>query len=63
VTDARARERSEWANCEGTGSAVTDHQEALKETVRAFTRREIVPHLDAWERDGEVPRDLHTDAA
>jgi acyl-CoA dehydrogenase len=41
---------------------MTDHQDALRETVRAFTRREIVRHLDAWERDGEVPRDLHAAA-
>jgi acyl-CoA dehydrogenase len=42
---------------------VSDHQDALRKTVRAFTRREIVPHLDAWERAGEVPRDLHAVAA
>ena len=27
------------------------------------TQREIVPHLDAWERGQEVPRDLHRRAA
>jgi acyl-CoA dehydrogenase len=42
---------------------MSDHQDALRDTVRAFTRREVVPHLDAWERAGEVPRDLHAAAA
>jgi acyl-CoA dehydrogenase len=32
---------------------------ALRETVRRFTEREIVPHLADWERAGEVPRSLH----
>jgi acyl-CoA dehydrogenase len=31
----------------------------LRETVRRFTEREIVPHLADWERAGEVPRSLH----
>jgi acyl-CoA dehydrogenase len=35
----------------------------LRDLVRAFVEREIRPHLDAWERAGEVPRDLHRTAA
>ncbi|MEU7477942.1 acyl-CoA dehydrogenase family protein [Lentzea sp. NPDC042327] len=35
----------------------------LRELVRDFTRKEVVPHLDRWERDGEVPRELHRKAA
>jgi len=38
-------------------------QKALRETVRRFTEREIVPHLDDWERAGLVPRELHAEAA
>ena len=34
----------------------------LRETVRAFMAREVLPHLDQWERDGELPRDLHRKA-
>ncbi|WP_073486030.1 acyl-CoA dehydrogenase family protein [Streptoalloteichus hindustanus] len=41
----------------------TPERRALRETVRRFTRREIVPHLAEWERAGEVPRDLHRLAA
>ncbi|HEX2175621.1 MAG TPA: acyl-CoA dehydrogenase family protein [Nocardioidaceae bacterium] len=39
------------------------HHEALRKTVRRFTEHEIAPHLDAWERAGEVPRGLHASAA
>ena len=35
----------------------------LRDLVRNFTRREIVPHLADWERAGEVPRELHRKAA
>lgn len=35
----------------------------LRETVREFVRREVAPHLEEWERAGEVPRDLHSRAA
>ena len=34
-------------------------REALKDTAREFVRREVVPHLAAWEDAEEVPRDLH----
>jgi acyl-CoA dehydrogenase len=27
--------------------------------VRAFVEREVLPHIDQWERVGELPRDLH----
>ncbi len=35
----------------------------LAELARTFATREIVPHIDAWERDGEIPRELHVAAA
>jgi acyl-CoA dehydrogenase len=41
----------------------TDERRALAELTAEFTRREIVPHLAAWEQDGEVPRSLHRAAA
>jgi len=41
---------------------MTEH-EALKATAREFVRREVGPHLDAWEDAGEVPRELHVQAA
>lgn len=37
--------------------------ELLRESVRAFAEREIVPYLEEWERAGQVPRELHRKAA
>ena len=37
----------------------TDERRELRAMVRRFTEREIVPHLDAWEDAGELPRSLH----
>ena len=30
--------------------------------MRAFAEREVLPHVDEWERVGELPRDLHRKA-
>jgi acyl-CoA dehydrogenase len=38
------------------------HQ-AVAESVRRFVATEIEPHIDQWERDGELPRALHRKAA
>ncbi len=37
----------------------TDELQALRETSTEFVRREVLPHQDAWERAGELPRELH----
>jgi len=37
----------------------TAERRALRETVRRFAETEILPHQDAWEREGELPRWLH----
>lgn len=41
----------------------TPERLALAALARQFTANEVVPHLDGWERDGEVPRSLHRAAA
>jgi len=41
----------------------TPERRALRENCRRFVRRQIAPHLDDWERAGEVPRELHKAAA
>ena len=41
----------------------TPEREDLRKTVRAFAEREVLPHVDEWERLGELPRDLHRMAA
>ncbi|HEX6872482.1 MAG TPA: acyl-CoA dehydrogenase family protein [Micromonosporaceae bacterium] len=40
-----------------------DDRTELRDLVRRFTQREIVPNLADWERVGEVPRSLHQSAA
>ena len=37
--------------------------EALAQSVRRFVEREVVPHIDQWEAEGELPRALHKKAA
>src|SRR3546814_3021977 len=37
--------------------------EALAQSVRRFVAREIAPHIDRWEAEGELPRDLHIKAS
>lgn len=39
-----------------------DERRGLRATVRGFVEREILPEQDAWERDGEIPRELHKKA-
>ena len=41
----------------------TPEQEALRDSARTFTEREITPHIPEWERAKEVPRLLHQRAA
>ncbi len=35
----------------------------LRSTVRRFVDKHILPFQDDWERDGEIPRSLHLEAA
>lgn len=46
-----------------TDPYATEERRALKALTADFTRREIVPHLAAWEAAGELPRSLHRSAA
>ncbi|HEU0195899.1 MAG TPA: acyl-CoA dehydrogenase family protein [Nevskiaceae bacterium] len=39
-----------------------DH-EVFRSQVRRFVERECLPHIDAWECAGELPRELHRKAA
>ncbi|NBU24531.1 MAG: acyl-CoA dehydrogenase [Gammaproteobacteria bacterium] len=40
-----------------------DSHREWADTVKRFVAREIEPHIDAWERAGELPRELHRKAA
>jgi acyl-CoA dehydrogenase len=39
-----------------------EEHELLRAAVREFVAREVAPHIEAWERAGEVPRALHEKA-
>ncbi|MEH1013724.1 acyl-CoA dehydrogenase family protein [Micromonospora sp. CPCC 206060] len=41
----------------------TPERRQLRELTRRFVQQEVLPHLDSWERAGEIPRELHTRAA
>jgi acyl-CoA dehydrogenase len=41
----------------------TPERQALRQVVRDFTTREVLPDLDKWEQAGELPRELHRKAA
>src|SRR5690606_25908308 len=40
----------------------TPERTALRETVRTFAAKEILPHVEEWEDAGELPRSLHRSA-
>ncbi|KUI43979.1 acyl-CoA dehydrogenase [Mycobacterium sp. IS-1590] len=40
----------------------TPERDQLRKSVRTFVEREVLPHVDEWERIGELPRDLHLKA-
>ncbi len=44
-------------------SFLTAEQEALRESARTFVEREVAPHLQQWEDEGMLPRELHQAAA
>lgn len=41
----------------------TPERQQLRAAARGFAEREIIPHIDEWERSGELPRELHRRAA
>lgn len=40
----------------------TPERLALRETVRGFVDQEVAPYLGDWEREGQIPRELHRKA-
>ncbi|OZF31619.1 acyl-CoA dehydrogenase [Rhodococcus sp. 14-2496-1d] len=41
----------------------TPERQQLRKTVRSFVEQDIAPHMNQWEADGEIPRELHKKAA
>ena len=42
-----------------TAPITDDERDALRALVRRFVDAELTPHIDAWERDGRLPRALY----
>jgi acyl-CoA dehydrogenase len=38
------------------GTIFDEHHERFRASVRAFVEREVMPHVDAWEEAGRIPR-------
>ncbi|MCE1178407.1 MAG: acyl-CoA dehydrogenase family protein [Micrococcales bacterium] len=49
---------SQWA-AQSQNPWQAEELTALRDSVTQFVRREVLPHQDQWERDGELPRELH----
>ncbi|MGL4305975.1 MAG: acyl-CoA dehydrogenase family protein [Mycobacteriaceae bacterium] len=41
----------------------TPERKELRASVKKFAQTEIIPHLEQWEHEGELPRSLHKKAA
>ncbi|MDI9931777.1 acyl-CoA dehydrogenase family protein [Rhodococcus sp. IEGM 1354] len=41
----------------------TPERQQLRKTVRSFVEQDIAPHMNRWESEGEIPRELHKKAA
>ncbi|MEG9227687.1 acyl-CoA dehydrogenase family protein [Aeromicrobium sp. Sec7.5] len=54
---------TEAPNLTGVSAWETPERKALRKVVEDFTRAEIAPNMAQWEDDGELPRQLHVDAA
>jgi alkylation response protein AidB-like acyl-CoA dehydrogenase len=37
---------------------LTAEHETFRETLRMFIRKEILPHIDRWEKEGQIDRDI-----
>lgn len=54
---------SDFADWRARSPYYDETHEALADSVRRFVEREIAPHIDRWEAEGELPRALHKKAA
>ena len=63
VSGGRAASASDSGGRAASASERVETREALRRTAAELVRREVLPHLDAWEAAGTVPRELHRAAA
>src|SRR3954463_15302728 len=36
----------------------TEEHQLFRKTLRAFLQKEVMPHIDKWEEDGQLPKDI-----
>jgi len=56
-TDPRGHSDSEFHFSEQP--QLSEELRMLREQVRRFVEREVVPHGEQWERDGKIPREIY----
>ena len=58
---ARASERHEAIDASfhfGDPVSLTEELKMLRDQVRRFVDKEVIPHAEQWERDGKIPREI-----
>ena len=55
---ARSNFKGAGVNGQKTLRPFTEEHDLFRETLRQFLDKEIVPHLDQWEKEGEVPKSI-----
>lgn len=56
---AKGNERSSSSLYANTISPFKEEHHMFRQTVKDFLKKEVVPHLDQWEKDGECPREIY----
>src|SRR6266567_8170701 len=56
-TDPRGHTDSEFHFSEQP--QLSEELRMLREQVRRFVEKEVVPHGEGWERDGKIPREIY----
>src|SRR5690606_41196174 len=51
----------DWSSdvCSSDLSPFNEEHDLFRASVKDFLKREVIPNLDQWEKDGEVPREVY----
>ncbi len=58
-TKAKGNERTTSVGTPAAISPFTEEHELFRQSVRDFLAKEVKPHIDQWEKEGEVPRSIY----
>jgi len=62
--DSVSRDRIKWTRrLKSTNAVVVEDMGGFRDSLRRWVSERIVPNLEQWEREGQLPRDLYRDAA